>query len=792
MKRFISGVVLLIIVPVYGQYSVSGTVFGADQKPLEGAHIHLAEKSLTTQQNGQYTFYAVSKGIHRVYVTYIGYVRKDTLVDVQQNMQLNVQLQRESMALDEVVIKGSSHLNKSVVTEVKVKNADLQRNISRSLADVLTELPGVSILKTGSTISKPIVQGLHSSRVPIFFGGIRMEDQQWGVEHAPNFDINAAGKVSLIKGAGALQFSGDAIGGLIILEPQTVVKDTLFGNTALNYNTNGRGGAFNAAVHRGNFCDWAWNVQTSYSYFGDREAPDYILSNSGSRTFNFYSDFKHIGRKIEWGGAASFYRSELAILRSSHVGNITDLYYSIASGQPNYIADFGYAIQSPKQEVQHVVGKLFLNQKIGTSATWNTQYEFQFNQRYEYDIRRGATRDTPSLDLKLFTHSLLSDYKIQKGQSVLKTGIVGQFQHNFANPETGIRALIPTYDKLDLGGYFIWQQKFSTKWQFEMGLRYDFSTITAQKFYLKSRWNERGYSPMYDYFITADAGTQWQTQPKFTYHNLSGSVGLRYVVSDAFDFIFTMGRSVRNPNPSELFSDGLHHSTGMIELGDLNLVQEKALKFSLEMNYRHSRWTMQTIPFLSNIQDFMYLRPIGFETTIRGAFPVWEYQRTHALLTGLDGSIGYQISKAFQYTIQGSWVYAQDKTKNEPLIDIPPFNLTQHLIFEKKAWHQFQTRLSGQWVEQQHRFPNTNVATNIVVNNQLVPVEVDLSTPPNSYFLWDWFAEITLGNPLKTHWVLGLGVQNIGNIAYRNYLNRQRFFADELGRNVLLQIRYNF
>jgi iron complex outermembrane receptor protein len=28
----------------------------------------------------------------------------------------------------------------------------------------------------------------------------------------------------------------------------------------------------------------------------------------------------------------------------------------------------------------------------------------------------------------------------------------------------------------------------------------------------------------------------------------------------------------------------------------------------------------------------MFLRPVGFETTIRGAFPVWEYQQTNARL----------------------------------------------------------------------------------------------------------------------------------------------------------------
>jgi hypothetical protein len=52
---------------------------------------------------------------------------------------------------------------------------------------------------------------------------------------------------------------------------------------------------------------------------------------------------------------------------------------------------------------------------------------------------------------------------------------------------------------------------------------------------------------------------------------------------------------------------------------------EKWTNFSVEVN-----------PFINSIGNFMFLRPVGFETTIRGAFPVWEYQQTNARLAGVD------------------------------------------------------------------------------------------------------------------------------------------------------------
>ena len=792
MSRIFYVISLLWGFLLFGQHTVTGIVYGSQQQPLEGAHIHLSDQSVNAQKDGTFQFRNVPQGKHKVFVTYVGYVRKDTLIVVTQAQDLVLRLQKDPVLLQEVAVKGNPISNKGLVVEAKVKTVELQRNAARSLAEVLAEIPGVSILRTGSTVAKPVIQGLHSSRVPVVVNGIRSEDQQWGVDHAPNFDSNTAGKISVIKGAGALQYGGDAIGGLILIEPHVFAKDTLSGSAVVSLHSNGRGGAVNAAVHRGNFCDWAWNVQTGMKYFGDREAPDYVLSNSGSREYSFSGDVKHIGKKVVWGATASFYQSQMAILTASHIGNVTDLYYAITSGQPYFVGDFGYRISNPKQEVRHIRGKLFLNYTLTDTESWNTQYEMQYNQRYEYDIRRGQARNTPSLDLTLTTHTVLSDYKKQTEKAVFKAGVMGQYQHNAASPDTGIRPLIPTYEKVDFGLYGVYQYAIAPKWTAEAGIRYDFSQMMAQKFYLKSRWNERNYSPQFDHFIVGDVGTQWNTRPEFLFHNLSASAGIRWNANARWDFLLSLGRAVRNPNPSELFSDGLHHATGMIELGDLNLTQEKAFKTALEINYRSTPFTLTATPYMNRIQDFMYLRPVGFETTIRGAFPVWEYQRTDALLLGLDWNAQVRWNAHWSYGVMGAMVYAQDQTTDTPIIDIPSLNFTQHIQFEYLQWHGLTTQLRCLWMTQQNRYPNTNIDASIVVDNQLVPVTVDVSTPPPGYVLWDWNAAITLVAKNKSEWVIGFGVQNIGNTRYRNYLNRQRFFADEMGRNIQVQLRYNF
>lgn len=82
------------------------------------------------------------------------------------------------------------------------------------------------VLKTGNSVVKPIIHGLYGSRVAIVNDGMRQQDQEWGVEHAPNIDINTASTIEVIKGASALRYGGDAIGGTILITPARVIAKT--------------------------------------------------------------------------------------------------------------------------------------------------------------------------------------------------------------------------------------------------------------------------------------------------------------------------------------------------------------------------------------------------------------------------------------------------------------------------------------------------------------------------------------------------------------------------------------
>ena len=777
---------------LYSQNSIGGKILCQEAINFSVIHIHIGQKIISSDALGNYSADNLPNDNTKIFISHIGYQSIDTVIDLKSSLKIDFKLKLNTTSLNEVVIQQKSNSTNKSVAEQHIKLETIEKYSNQTLGDLLKEVAGISSLKTGNTVVKPIINGLYGSRVPIINNNIKLEDQQWGTEHAPNFDVNSASKITVIKGASGLQYGGDAIGGLVIIEPVSVKRDTLFGKTILNLDSNGKGGSVSSSIHKGNDLGWSWNALATFKYMGDKQAPDYILSNTGNREANFSGDLKYTAKKYTATAFYSYYKSIIGILSASHTGNVNDLYQSISNKVPSVVNDFTYMIQNPKQDVAHQIAKFNFDYYFNESAFVSFQYAFQFNKRLEFDLRRGDYKDIPALDLDLKTNTLNIDYKKSGHDWNLKSGISASSQNNFANPATGIRPLIPNYDKIDFGAYGIANYNFSDTFSVDGGLRYDFSKIDATKYYQKSRWDERGYNETFPEFIVGDYGTQWLTKPNFTFHNLSATAGFHKKLESSWDIFTNVSFASRNPNPSELFSDGLHHSTGVIELGDLNLDKEQSTKLSVTIQKKLNQFSFEINPYINQIKDYIFLKPVGFETTIRGAFPVWEYQQTNARLFGINVQTHWDITNQWQHSFSLGYVNGKDSRNNEPLIDMPPLNWNNKIRFSKKEWKQLILELKSEIVLQQNQYPENNFYTNIIKNDEFESVLVDISTPPTAYHLLHFYSEIKINTFKNINTTVAISVQNIFNVSYRDYLNRQRFFADEIGRSFQIQLKFNY
>lgn len=778
---------------VYAQNSLSGKITTQKKVPLAGSHLHIGEIYATSDEGGNYTA-SLPSGENRIIVSYLGYKTIDTTLVISGDTFINFQLREKTSLLEEVTIFDPSAKTNTTIHKQELKIDAIEKYSNASLGDLLKEVSGVSSLKTGNTIVKPIINGLHSSRVLIINNNVRLEDQQWGLEHAPNFDINTAGKVAVIKGASGLQYGGDAIGGVVIIEPRPIpIIDTLYGRTILNGVSNGRGGSLTSSLFKGYESGWNWNLQGTLKFLGDVEAPDYVLSNTGNREKSFSGGLGFAGIRSGFNAFYSYYNTENGILRASHTGNITDLVNAINSGQPFVINDFTYTIDSPKQEVQHHLAKLNYYTDVSDLGKLSLQYAFQFNNRLEYDVRRGDANNRASLDLDLATHALNADFETSgKERSRQKMGFSAVYQNNAASASTGVRALIPNYDKYEFGLYAISTLVVSTKLELEGGIRYDFSRIDATKFYLKSRWEERGYDADFASIITGDFASQWKTNPVFTYHNFSGSIGSKYRIHSKLKWFTNLSLASRSPNPSELFSDGLHHASGQIELGDLRLQKEQAVKASTTLAYSGKNFALTFNPYINVIHDFTFLEPNGLEQSIRGAFPVWEYRQVNARLAGIDISADWDFYKNLNFHSTMAYVNGKDTDSGKPLIDMPPLNWNNALQFKKPNWQNLVLGIKSELGFFQNRYPDNDFYAEILVDGEPVNTLVEISRPPQGYHQLHFNSEISFTAFKKAKMTLLLHVNNVFNTNYRDYLNRARYYADDMGRNFTMQLKLNY
>lgn len=776
-------------------YKLSGKVSDFhNNTPIIGASVRIlnSTKYVTTDEKGMFTLKNVCGKI-TIEFKHIACETKMVTFNISEDSFKEITLEHHLEELNEVVVTSST---KTEVTSIEksISKATIENFSDKTLGDALATISGVSSLNTGNSIVKPMIHGLHSSRLLIVNNNVRLFDQDWSEEHAPTIDINGSGKINVITGANTLQYGSDAIGGLVLVTPQRYQrKDSLFGSTLNSLNSNGYGGIINTQLTKTYASGFYTKFQANYKRFGDFRAPDYNLTNTGIRSIN--TSFA-LGKKAFEKGYSVFYsyvNNKFGILQEAHVGNVNDLVIAINAPEPSIQNDFSYNINFPRQQISHHMAKIDGYKRLKDFGKLSLQYDLQINRRKEFDVRRGDRSNIPVVDLRLFTNSFLADLQIDKFEDLeIKTGLLLRYQENDAVAGTGTKPIIPDFDKYEAGVYGIVNYTLNDQSEVNAGIRYDFAHINATKRYNITDWNDTyNYDELFPEFETGTANfTSILTRPKFTFHNISSSFGYSNNLDEKHSLIFNYGLASRMPNPSEMFSDGLHHSTARIEVGRLTLGKEIANKFSLSFERRDANFGFSINPYYKRINGFIQLIPIGLTTTIRGAYPVWEYNQVDARIFGADIDINKRLNDRFSYTGSISFLRGDNISDNVPLINMPATNFTNRITYRNDELNQLSLSLIQRTVFQQNRFPDyTFYAFNPVTQQD---VFVDLSSTPPTYSLFGIQSSMVFNAFQKGSMKVEFNIENLFNTSYREHLNRFRFFADDLGRNINVKLKINY
>ncbi len=366
---------------------------------------------------------------------------------------------------------------------------------------------------------------------------------------------------------------------------------------------------------------------------------------------------------------------------------------------------------------------------------------------------------------------------------------MARYQKNFPDPATGVRRIIPDYKKYDFGIYAIADYRINERWLIESGLRYDHTLMDVYKFYRTSFWESRNYDQLFSELVIREVNAQTLINTEINFNNISGTIGFKNN-SAKFTSFFNYSIASRAPNPSELFSEGLHHSSARIELGDLSFKSEIGHKFSYTLQRNEEKFTISINPYYNIVKDFLVLEPTSVQTSIRGSYQVWEYRQTNANLFGLDIDGTIALSKKISYNHKSSIVKGYDRILKIPIINIPPVNTQNEIIYENRNFKNFKIKLTSNYVFRQNEYPDNNFEVFIATSQSFETV--DISSPPDHYHLINLNSSIDLKNKNSKRLSLSLKINNLLNNSYRNYLNRMRYYSHELGRNIIIGLNYNF
>jgi len=235
-------------------YTLSGFVLDAhNNEPLSNSKVHIRELDLTVSadEKGFYSFENLCPGNYILFCKHIGC---DAIIDTLQisgNTQHNFYPEHH-IEFQEIKIEVDKEEDFAQKPE-HLSERELNESRGLTLGDGLAKMNGVSQLKTGNNISKPIIHGMHSNRILILNNGIRQEGQQWGNEHAPEIDPFVAGDLAVVKGAGSVRYGPDAIAGVVLVNPKDLKSSPgISGELNLVGFSNGRQGNASATLD-GNF-----------------------------------------------------------------------------------------------------------------------------------------------------------------------------------------------------------------------------------------------------------------------------------------------------------------------------------------------------------------------------------------------------------------------------------------------------------------------------------------------------------------------------------------------------------
>ena len=533
-----------------------------------------------------------------------------------------------------------------------------------TLGETLDGTPGVSSTYFGPNSSRPIIRGQDGDRIRILNnGGALLDVSNLSYDHSVTADPISIERIEVLRGPGALQYGGSAVGGVVNVIDNRIPREALFdaiggvgGKVDLGAATGNKERSAGVLLEAGNN-RYAIHIDAMNRETGDVNVPIDIFCNkaTGASTAKRICNSASKISSTALGGSIFFDQGYLGASVSGYRSN----YGTVAEPDVNIgMKSDRFALEG---EVRNLAG-LIQSIKGQYSKTDYTHTEFDGTAVGTVFKNRGS-------DLR---------FEARHAKFGNLEGLVGVQMDDSRFSADGDEAFAP-YSRTRQNAMFAYEE-YKTGWgKLTFGGRLESVKVESlgnpNPALAKFVPGQRDFKPA-SYAI----GSLWNITPQW---QLTGNVAY----------------TERAPKDYELFADGPHLATRGYEVGDSTLGKEKATQFDIGVAWKSAFNSFAVNAYLSNFKNYIGLvqtagvtrnqadgevNPVevnpGLSLNGQPFSPLNEfrYLQTRARFTGFEASGNIRLiegASPIDLALRADVVKATNSSTGQPLSRIPPLRL---------------------------------------------------------------------------------------------------------------------
>ena len=512
---------------------------------------------------------------------------------------------------DEVVVTGVPHerapgeLAQSVTV---VGGEELDRNRAATLGETLANQVGVSSSYFGAGASRPIIRGLAGARVQMLEDGVdTMDAATLSDDHAVTVEPLAADQIEIFRGPTTLLYGSGAVGGVI---------NTVTTRIPANAPADGLEGAFevrgdtaaasrNAAVRFDGGRDrFAWHFDAGRRDSDDYEIPGYAHADVDAGNADAGDAFGILPNSAAESESAAFGASWLHDNGFLGVGiNAFDTLYGIPSRAHEHAGEGG-------QHAEEAVRIDLSQRRVDLRSGWQdlTGVVEGVNVRLGINDYEHVELEGDAVGTQFTNHAHEARVEVLHRPFGKFRGAFGAQLGEREFAALGEEAFVPPVDTSTIGLFMVEQVPLAS-WELSAGARLE----------------SMEHSPS-------------NGLPEFDGRATSFSFGGVRPFGEGYAFVATLASSDRLPVAEELYSDGPHLATGVVQIGDPALTEETARHADIGVRGEHGALTWSVATFATRYDDFIYLADTG-EVDAAEQLPIFAYRQADADFGGIEAEV---------------------------------------------------------------------------------------------------------------------------------------------------------